>query len=189
MNGLKSSERTSKMTVSVRILAGRTINVEVCPADTVHTLKFISQTIGRIRADQQLLTFAGKAMLDDCKTRSDYNVTNGSTVYLSLRLLGGGHIMTSTPRVAWSSCQPPPLILRWYRTCSRRKGSGMFRGNELIKSLSLIMNRLCHVKKSYLRDLLSNWDANQDIVFLLKNVEMIDLYRYFSFRISFNILR
>ena len=108
MNGLKSSERTSKMTVSVRILAGRTINVEVCPADTVHTLKFISQTIGRIRADQQLLTFAGKAMLDDCKTRSDYNVTNGSTVYLSLRLLGG-HIMTSTPRVAWPSCQPPSL--------------------------------------------------------------------------------
>ena len=99
MNGLKSSERTSKMTVSVRILAGRTINVEVCPADTVQTLKFISQTIGRIRADQQLLTFAGKAMLDDCKTLSDYIVTNGSTVHLSLRLLGG-HIMTSTPRVA-----------------------------------------------------------------------------------------
>jgi len=45
MNGLKSSERMSKMTVSVRILAGRTINVEVYPADTVQTLKFILQMI------------------------------------------------------------------------------------------------------------------------------------------------
>ena len=75
------------MKISVDFLTGKTFTLEVEGSDTIENVKAMIQGREGIEVGQQRLIFDGR-QLEDSRTLAEYNVSDGSTVQIILRLCG-----------------------------------------------------------------------------------------------------
>jgi hypothetical protein len=76
------------MQIFVKTPTGETITLDVEASDTIDTVKAMLRDRGHGHKEHQRLIFASE-QLEDARTLSDYNIQEGATLHLVLRLSGG----------------------------------------------------------------------------------------------------
>ena len=76
----------SQMQIFVKMLTGQTITLEANPSDTVTELKRKVQEKEGFKAHRQRLLYI-ETPLEDDRTLSQYDIHDGSTLHLIVRLL------------------------------------------------------------------------------------------------------
>jgi len=87
---------SNKISIKVRSLTGATYDIKISPDATIGELKELTCDLSGIPFDQQRLLFAGNELAND-KILTDYNIMEGSTVHMVLRLRGGKPIILLYP--------------------------------------------------------------------------------------------
>ena len=79
------------MQIQIQILTGRVINLYISPDDTIEEVSNKIHIKEGINPDQQILFFNGKKldMGDTLITMDEYHITKQSTLFLTIRNLGG----------------------------------------------------------------------------------------------------
>ena len=77
------------MQIFVKTLTNKKLTVKVDDNDTIEILKNKIEDMVAVKPDRQRLIFCGKHLEND-RTISSYKMKNGMTVYLVLRIYGGG---------------------------------------------------------------------------------------------------
>ena len=85
---LRAAPVPPAMLIKVKNLAGREIEIDIEPTDTIERIKERVEEKEGIPPPQQRLIFGGRALSDE-KTAADYNITAGMTLHLVLALRGG----------------------------------------------------------------------------------------------------
>ena len=81
----EQKNNNSNIKICIKILTGKSFDLEVNQTDTIKIIKDKINTKENIPPEQQGLVFAGKTMEDE-KTLYDYSIENESTLHLVLRL-------------------------------------------------------------------------------------------------------
>lgn len=76
------------MQLFVKTLTGKTVTVDVEPGDSVETLKHKIQEKEGVPPEEQRIIFGGKQLQGE-KTIADFELEEGNTIHLVLRLRGG----------------------------------------------------------------------------------------------------
>ncbi|CAM9182222.1 unnamed protein product [Discosporangium mesarthrocarpum] len=91
------------MQLFVKTLTGKTVSVEVEPGDSIDTLKHKIQEKEGIPPEQQRIIFGGKQLSGAEKTLSDFQLEEGNTLHLVLRLRGGPQEKGWVPDYGWKA--------------------------------------------------------------------------------------
>lgn len=86
-------------TLHIKTLTGKNITVHPSPFDTVHDVKELIQDSENTPPDEQRLIWNGRQM-EDLRALSHYNIEDGSTLHLLVRLRGGGDLPVTFADVA-----------------------------------------------------------------------------------------
>ena len=78
------------MEIFVKMPSGKMLTLKVEANYNIAIVKIIIQVTEGIPSKQQRLIFAGSDLEEDFRTLKDYNIQKESTLYLSMRGLGGG---------------------------------------------------------------------------------------------------
>ena len=71
--------------IMVKSITGKTRTIPIQPSTTIKEMKEMIYEKEGININEQRLIFAGKSLEDD-RTAADYNINNGSTIHLALRM-------------------------------------------------------------------------------------------------------
>ena len=94
------------MQIFVKTPTGRTITLDVAASDTIGAVKLQVQDRERVPPDEQRLLRAKGEQLADSRTLADCNIQSEGTLFLALRLRGGGKKKARSERSAPASPLP-----------------------------------------------------------------------------------
>ena len=84
---LRTANPVGRMRIFVKTLTGKTVTLQVDRLDTISITKVKIYELEGIPPREQRVIFAGES-LENSRTLADYNVRNGSTLHLVIRLCG-----------------------------------------------------------------------------------------------------
>lgn len=144
--------------IYVKTLTGKTLVFDISSSSTIEELKSSIQDKEGIPPDQQRLVFKG-AQLENDNTLDDYKIITGSTLYLVLRLRGGGNNIYYKARVFYNN-----EYGYLYETSNENLTLEELK-TEVFRKLN-ISNGYLISKGKFVEETKNNWDLVDKILFV-----------------------